>query len=394
MFQSRDFFIFAVSTMGHKTRYRRTSKRILHSIVSFAPGTFIANYHVTAMNPSENSMNSNAWAIVLAGGEGTRVRGFLKQLCGGSGLKQFSTIIGERSMLRCTLDRVERLIPSERILIVVGAHHRQEVEKQLPHWPAQNIIFQPVNRDTAPGILLPLAHITARDPQATIVVFPSDHFVRDEQRFIGAVGMALEDARANPGKLVLLGMTPHAGEETEYGYIRVARTSGNGAALPVTGFVEKPPLSRAKELIQQGALWNTMVFAARNSTLWEMVKETTPVLYHAFRLVQITLRTAHSKPVLQQVYESISSVNFSTAICQPLASRLRVLPVADVGWSDLGTARSIMRTVQELGGFDGVLAQLGRVRVQPATHPLNGFASAAELDRSFLAGARSAKSIS
>jgi len=129
---------------------------------------------------------------------------FLKQLCGGSGLKQFSTIIGERSMLRCTLDRVERLIPAERILIVVGAHHRAEVEKQLPHWPRQNVIFQPANRDTAPGILLPLAHITDRDPAATVVVFPSDHFVLDEERFMGAVEKAVEDSTLNPTKMVLL----------------------------------------------------------------------------------------------------------------------------------------------------------------------------------------------
>src|SRR6266545_7607921 len=85
--------------------------------------------------------HANLWAIVLAGGEGTRVRSFLKQLCGGSGLKQFSTIIGERSMLRCTSDRVERLVPTERILIVVGAHHRAEVEKQLPHWQRQKCYF-------------------------------------------------------------------------------------------------------------------------------------------------------------------------------------------------------------------------------------------------------------
>ena len=113
---------------------------------------------------------SNVWAVVLAGGEGTRVRSFLKQLCGGSGLKQFSTIIGERSMLRCTLDRVVQLIPPERILIVVSSQHRDDVENQLAHWPRQNIIYQPANRDTAPGILLPLAHITNRDPAATVLV--------------------------------------------------------------------------------------------------------------------------------------------------------------------------------------------------------------------------------
>lgn len=85
---------------------------------------------------------SNNWAIVLAGGEGTRVRGFLKQLCGGSGLKQFSSIIGRRSMLQHTLDRMQQLVPAERILVVVGANHRKEAEQQLAHWPRENVIYQ------------------------------------------------------------------------------------------------------------------------------------------------------------------------------------------------------------------------------------------------------------
>ena len=79
----------------------------------------------------------NVWAIVLAGGEGTRVRGFLKQLCGGDGLKQFSPIIGRRSMLQHTLNRMQQLVPPERTLIVVGAHQRKEATRQLAHWPQQ-----------------------------------------------------------------------------------------------------------------------------------------------------------------------------------------------------------------------------------------------------------------
>src|SRR5918996_379473 len=326
--------------------------------------------------------HSNTWAIVLAGGEGTRVRSFLQNLCGGSGLKQFSTIIGDRSMLRATLDRVERLIPAERILIVVGSHHRDEVEQQLAHWPRQNIIFQRANRDTAPGILLPLAHITDRDPAATVVIFPSDHFVLDEERFMGAVEMAVKDSGKNPDKMVLLGMTPQAGEETEYGYIKVARNHSNGDdACAVAGFVEKPPLSRAKELIQQGALWNTMVFAAHNATLWDMAAQTTPVLYHAFRLIQASLRAPSAKRHLNQVYEIIRSVNFSSAICQPLASRLRVLAVPDVGWSDWGTAGSILRTAQKLGKIDAVFGRLEKSQPPSAARAFNGFGSSAELER-------------
>jgi mannose-1-phosphate guanylyltransferase len=303
----------------------------------------------------------NTWAVVLAGGEGTRVRSFLRQVCGGSGLKQFSTVIGNRSMLRCTLDRISRIIPPERVLIVVSAQHRAEAEEQLAHWPRPNVIYQPQNRDTAPGILLPLAHITNRDPAATVVVFPSDHFILKEDRFLEAVQKALEELAKNPGKMILLGMKPHRGEETEYGYIVGTGKTRYEEVSRVAGFVEKPTLSRARELIQRGALWNTMVFAVRHDVLWEMVQRSSPTLYHAFRLIQMTLRNGSSSRSLEHLYEVIPPVNFSTAICEPLAAKLCVLPVPDVGWSDWGTAASILRTLKKLGRNDGFSGRLEKL---------------------------------
>jgi mannose-1-phosphate guanylyltransferase len=328
--------------------------------------------------------HSHVWAVVLAGGEGTRVRSFLKQFCGGSGLKQFSTVIGQKSMLRCTLDRVLRLVPAERILIVVSSQHRDEVESQLSHWPRENIIYQPVNRDTAPGILLPLAHITDRDPLATIVVFPSDHFILHEDKFMGAVEKALSELKRNPTRMVLLGMPPQQGEETEYGYIVGTAKRATSQALPVAGFVEKPPLEQAKELIQRGALWNTMVFAVENTTLWDMAQRTSPLLYHAFRLIQMALRAGSYPQTLEHVYQAILPVNFSSAICEPLAARLCVLPVPDVGWSDWGTATSILRTLKKLGHADDFCARTQPER-QPVWRAAKRAASQSPLDRSSVA---------
>ena len=325
----------------------------------------------------------NVWAVVLAGGEGTRVRSFLKQLCGGSGLKQFSTIIGERSMLRSTLDRVVRLIPPERVLIVVSSQHRDDVENQLAHWPPQNIIYQPANRDTGPGILLPLAHITNRDSATTVLVFPSDHFIHDEDRFMEAVQKALTELKKNPSKMILLGMPPQQGEETEYGYIVAAPKKANiGEAIPVAGFVEKPALPQAKELIQRGALWNTMVFAVENGALWDMVQRASPVLYHAFRLIQMNLRAGCTPRSLEHIYEVIPAVNFSSAICEPLAARLSVLPVPDVGWSDWGTVESILRTLKNLGRFDDLGGRIKKSQPQPVWHSSKRSRDRAALDRS------------
>ena len=315
--------------------------------------------------------NPNVWAIVLAAGEGTRVRSFLQRTCGGSGLKQFSAIIDDRSMLRCTLDRVVHLIPPERVLVVVSSRHRAEAEKELADWPRQNIIYQPKNCDTAPGILLPLAHVTNRDPSATIVVFPSDHFIMDEVGFMDAVKKALAELKRNPTKMILLGMPPQKGEETEYGYIVGASRNNFTEACPVAGFVEKPSLSSARELIQRGALWNTMVFAVENGVLWDMVQRTSPALYHAFRLHQMMLRGECAPHHLEHLYELIPSVNFSSGICEPLAAKLFVLPVPDVGWSDWGTASSILRTLKKLGRFDAFNARLGSAAIEAVWHNPN-----------------------
>lgn len=330
--------------------------------------------------------NPNLWAIVLAGGEGTRVRSFLQQTCGGSGLKQFSAIIDDRSMLRCTLDRIAHLIPPERVLVVVSSHHRTDAEKELADWPRQNIIYQPKNRDTAPGILLPLAHITNRDPAATVVVFPSDHFVLDEVRFMGAVKKALAELKKNPTRMILLGMQPQQGEETEYGYIVGPAGNVSSEAAPVAGFVEKPPLATAKELIERGALWNTMVFAVDNRVLWNMVQRTCPALYHAFSLIQLMLRSECPAHHLENVYEVIPQVNFSSAICEPLASSLSVLPVPDVGWSDWGTAGSIMRTLKKLGRLDAFSA---RAPGEPAWHSQKNTGNRAARERAPLSAGSS-----
>jgi mannose-1-phosphate guanylyltransferase len=320
--------------------------------------------------------HNNVWAIVLAGGEGTRVRGFLKQLCGGTGLKQFSPIIGRRSMLQHTLDRMQQLVPAERTVIVVGAHQSGEALRQLSHWPQENIIYQPANRDTAPGILLPFSYITHRDPSATVIVSPSDHFVRDENRFMDAVASALANLKRHSDKMILLGMTPEQGQETEYGYIQLKKPQRATLTRPVAGFVEKPPLALARRLINQGALWNTMVFTVRGTTLWQMVRDTVPSLFNAFGLIQSMLGSIHAPGFIQHIYQTIPNVNFSSDICAPLAKRLRVLEVPNVGWSDWGTVASILRSLIEMGQLETFRMRLEESQVHPSWYA----ASLAEID--------------
>lgn len=297
------------------------------------------------------------WGIVLAGGEGTRTRDFLARLCGGRGIKQFCAVIGRRSMLQHTLARVERLIPRERILIVVSPEHREEVNEQLQHWPAANIIFQPLNRETAPGILLPLAYVSQREPFATVAIFPSDHFIIDEDRFMEAVDTAAMEVRRFVRELILLGATP-SGVDDGYGWIEPGSEEQERHTRAVRQFWEKPETHKAYGLLGQGAVWNTFVCVAQATALWEMTRQAAPDLERDFALIRHVLPTQHAAFITERVYHMMDPVNFSSGICQVLPSRLRVLTVPDVGWSDWGSPDRICETLRQLGKFEECLRRL------------------------------------
>ena len=306
--------------------------------------------------------NKRNWGIVLAGGEGNRVRGFLSALCGGQGIKQFCRVLGGRSLLQMTLDRVQQLIPRERILIIVNAGHRDEAAEQLTGWPQENVIYQPANRETAPGILLPLAHVSHRCPNATVAVFPSDHFIFNERGFMTHVAQALSETEIYPKSAILLGMTPDRLEEG-YGWISSRQDRQDKGSRAVCGFWEKPNPAQAEDLMLQGALWNTFVFAARAATLWEITRQAVPDLYGVFSSVRIMLGTAQAQKYIEETYARLRSVNFSSAILTRCAARLRVLPVPEMGWSDWGSADRILHTVVRMGRLDELAVRLSEQRV-------------------------------
>lgn len=288
------------------------------------------------------------WGIVLAAGEGMRAREFLRRLCGGRGIKQFCVITGQRSMLQHTLARVERLIPRERILVVVSRDHRDEVRQQLAHWPTHNVIFQPANRDTGPGILLPLMHVTRRDPEATVAVFPSDHFIKDEKRFVETAARAVAEVLGFPRELLLLGMTPDRVEDG-YGWIEPVDAEAGQGSSAVRKFWEKPSPADARALMARGALWNTFVFVAQSTTLWRMFRRTAPDICNMFDTIRPMLSSPYAALLTAHVYETMPSLNFSSGVCEPLASSLRVLPMLECGWSDWGSAERIIASLRQIG---------------------------------------------
>jgi hypothetical protein len=209
------------------------------------------------------------WAIVLAGGEGIRLRPLTRHLHGENRPKQYATVLGERSLLRQTLDRIALLIPPERTVVVTMAGHLRWVGAELDvtargPW----VLAQPEDRGTAAGVLFPAHWIRARDDEAIVAVFPSDHLIRPEAAFMQHVEAAASFAEASDC-LVLLGAPPTEPED-EYGWIETAEPFGStarGVVYRVRRFVEKPSPASARALSAAGGLWNTFVFAARADTL-------------------------------------------------------------------------------------------------------------------------------
>ena len=213
----------------------------------------------------------NTWALVLAGGEGTRLHGLTRNVHGVVVPKQFCSLQGGPSLLQEALQRAATVAPMTRVCTVVAAQHRHWWTSMLSYLPESNVIVQPQNRGTAHGILLPLLRILDRDPQATLVMVPADHYLRDEDVMMASLRQASELAHANPDAVYLLGLEPEEADP-ELGYILpVSRTRDQAAA--VAKFIEKPTEACARVLSwRQGALWNSFVIAASRARVAQAVR--------------------------------------------------------------------------------------------------------------------------
>jgi mannose-1-phosphate guanylyltransferase len=266
---------------------------------------------------------------------------------------------------------VERLIPPERVFTVAGLSHLQfpEAEYQLGGRPPGTVILQPENRETAPGVLLPLLHLVARYPASVVVVFPSDHFIDPEGLFMGYVDLAVQAVEHDSASVVLLGAEPHHAEP-EYGYV-VPTSNGAGQSQSslrrVLTFVEKPAPETARELVEQGALWNTLVMTFRPKTLLDLVARVEPSLRAAFERIRLAIGTPHEARVVEDVYRDLRPVNFSRAVLAAIPSRrspvLLVLPARGVFWSDWGSEQRIASTLGQAGA-----GREAGSRPSPVTH--------------------------
>ncbi|MCW5827817.1 MAG: NTP transferase domain-containing protein [Deltaproteobacteria bacterium] len=282
------------------------------------------------------STSKHLWALILAGGDGTRLQSMQLTRNGQPVPKQYYPFDGRAPMIQWALDRAGRHVPEDRTVAVVARHHSRWWKTDLDALPPENVIAQPRNRGTAPGLLLPVLDILRRDPEATLMVLPSDHYVADEGVVEESLELAAEEAR--DGSLVLLGIQPeHA--NTEYGWIvpRPAGASAQKTAEAVDCFVEKPDATTAERLFNGGAVWNSFMFTVRADSLLHIYAQALPGLLQSMMVASRYRHDADGPRIVDGIYELIGDACFSKQVLQRVVSSLRVVHVPSCGWSDLGT---------------------------------------------------------
>lgn len=314
--------------------------------------------------------DAQPWTVVLAGGEGERLRPAVSRWLGTHRPKQYCTFVGRRSMLEHTWDRCRRLTSPERIISIVGSGHRRFLNRLGARPVPGTLIEQPTARGTLPGLMLPLTYVMAADPQAVVFVFPSDHFVYPEDRFLQFVRAAGMIASCRPDRLILLGAVPD-GPESDYGWIEGEALNGGSTQLhQIRSFAEKPGRRKARRLYRNGGFWNTLVFAAKARLLWSLIEERFPESFRHFELLRRVLRAVRMGRVapsmeqvaLHHIYDSIDELDLSRDLLQQIPERLLLLPLKDVEWSDWGRPARI----------DDCLMRHGKAPVfsQPSQEPV------------------------
>lgn len=271
--------------------------------------------------------------------------------------KQFAVLVGSRSLLRRTLDRVALEIPPERTVVVATRAHERFFANALSGLDVAKILVQPLDRGTAAGILLPIHWISWRDPKATVAVFPSDHFVAQDAVFMSHIHEVAGFTEHHPGRIFLVGARPES-PETGYGWIEPGTELGDPDVHLVNQFWEKPPPEAARACMERGCLWNTFVVVAKVSALVDAGRRALPSLHDALTRIGPSWDSASEARAIERAYSSVPAASFSDSVLAVLPSLLAVSTLPPLTWSDWGTPERVMESLRHEGLVPNWLEQL------------------------------------
>lgn len=288
-----------------------------------------------------NQMNKNNYAIIMAGGIGSRFWPISRT----SHPKQFIDILGTgRTLIQQTYDRFLKICPQENIYIVTNEIYTDLVKSQLPGIGEQQVLTEPVMRNTAPCVAYGCYKIESINPDAVIVVAPSDHLISDEDAFVSTIERSLKTAAENDC-LITLGIKPSR-PDTGYGYIQFTNQAINNEFYKVKTFTEKPSLEIAKTFIQSGDfLWNAGIFVWSAKAIVNSFEQYLPDMNEIFSDARSVYNTAAEKAHVHTAYQQCINISIDYGIMEK-ASNVYVLP-SEFGWSDLGTWASIYQLAEK-----------------------------------------------
>lgn len=286
------------------------------------------------------------YAVIMAGGSGSRFwPKSTKKLP-----KQFLSLFGEGTMIQNTAHRINPLIPQERILVVTNDNYVDIVKEQLPEVPHENIVGEPVAKNTAPCVAIAAEMLYKKDPEAVMVVLPADHHIEDPKSFNEYLKAAIEKAQSEKA-LVTIGINPSR-PETGYGYIHGQNSSSeefNGKSIhPVKAFKEKPDKKTAQEFLDSGDYyWNSGMFIWSAKTILSEFEDHLPAMFEKVKGAGEKLFSKDHSKAIDDFYLACESVSIDYGIMEQ-AQKVYVVP-GEFGWNDVGS----WVAVYELGDKDG-----------------------------------------
>lgn len=281
-------------------------------------------------------------AVIMAGGVGTRFWPRSRE----RSPKQLLEILGKGTMIQNTVKRLEGFINSRDVLVVTNRTQKAMVMKQLDHLPEENILVEPVGRNTAPCIGLAALHVRQIDAKAVMVVLPADHVVQNDEEFRRVMQLAVDTAYES-GNLLTIGIKP-TNPETGYGYIQMFTEDGDHNPYHTKGvykvktFAEKPNLQTAERFLASGDfLWNSGMFIWRVDAILKEVERCLPDLYDELTKIGNAIGAPAYQSVLEKVYGVIRGISIDYGVMEK-AEKVFVIP-GDFGWSDIGSWDEVYR---------------------------------------------------
>lgn len=293
------------------------------------------------------------YAVIMAGGSGTRFWPKSTKALP----KQFLNLFGEGTMIQNTANRISSIIPQERILVVTNESYVDIVKEQLPKVPEENIVGEPVAKNTAPCVAIAAELLYKKDPDAVMVVLPADHHITEPEKFVKILNSAVAKAESAE-HLVTIGITPSR-PETGFGYIHgdtsVSEDFEGNTVNSVIEFVEKPNQQKAEEYLATGEFfWNSGMFVWKASTVLNEIEAHLPDMHQLVKQTSEELFTEMHLPAINDFYHGCDSVSIDYGIMEHSKS-VFVVP-GEFGWNDVGSWTAVFELANKNAAGNAVQA--------------------------------------